>query len=204
MTVALVGMICAMSMMPGTSTTVILDTTWSYGRRLGFLAALGGSIGVAIYTGLAFVAGAYLTERGIWVNILEGVGALYLAVLGVTALVEAFTLRLPDHHGRTSALSVRVLLAGLISTCTSPKIAVFYLIILAQYDFGSLPVLHGILLAGLIHICFRLIWYGTWIHLIHPVRQAFQTLWLQRLMKLTTAVFMLGLSIHVMVGVVYG
>lgn len=198
MTVALVGMICAMSMMPGTSTTVILDTTWSHGRRLGFVAALGGSFGVAIYTGLALFAGAYVRADGLWLNFLEGVGALYLAALGIIALSEALTVRTRDDHALKSAQVRRVFGAGLISTCASPKTGIFYLIILAQYDYVGLPAMYGILLAGLIHVCFRLIWYGTWIHLIHPIRRTFKTVWLQRAMKLTTAMLMLALSIRVL------
>lgn len=197
MTAALVGMICAMSMMPGTSTTVILDTTWTFGRKLGFVTALGGSAGVAIYMLLALFAGTYLTGSGLWMNLLEGAGALYLAALGVMALIEAFTAKVPNGHAVTSTLGVRAFLSGILSTCLSPATALFYLVILAQYDFGTIPAVQGILLAGLIHICFRLVWYGAWIHLIDPLRGALATLWVQRVMKLTTAMLLMGLSIYV-------
>lgn len=196
MTVTLIGMICALSMLPGSSTTVILDTTWSYGRRLGFVCALGGSLGVALYTVLAAGAGIYLTG-GLWINILEGAGALYLAALGVMALFEAYSLRANAEHTDTSIQGMRALSAGFLATCLSPKTALFYLVILAQYDFGSISLITGILLTGTIHICFRMLWYGMWIHLIHPIRHALGSLWMQRAMKLTTAALMLGLSLHV-------
>lgn len=198
MSVALVGMICAMSMMPGTSTTVILDTTWTFGRRLGFLTAVGGSIGVAVYTIMSVFAGTYLRDYGLWINLLEGAGALYLAVLGLTGVVEAFTLSVSEDQALTSPRGIRALFSGLVSTCASPKIAIFYLIILARWDFGSLPAVYGVLLAGSIHILTRLIWYGTWIHIIHPIRQTFKTVWVQRSMKLATAMMMLALSLHVL------
>jgi threonine/homoserine/homoserine lactone efflux protein len=197
MTAALVGMICAMSMMPGTSTTVILDTTWTFGRKLGFVTALGGSAGVAIYTLLALFTGTYLSGHGMWINILEGAGALYLATLGVMALIEAFTIRHKEGDAVTSTRGLRAFLNGTLSTCLSPKTALFYLVILTQHDFGTIPVVQGILLAGFTHICFRLVWYGAWIHLIDPLRCALKTLWMQRAMKLTTAMLLLGLSFYV-------
>ena len=195
MTVALIGMICAMSMMPGTSTTVILDTTWSHGRRFGFLAALGGSGAVAGYTLLALGAGIYLPTDGIWIDILEGAGALFLVTLGVMALIEAGSIQADPENTQQPALAMRVALSGFMSTILSPKTALFYLVILSQYTFINVPAERGILLAGLTHICFRLVWYGTWIHLIEPVRRACQTVWMQRAMKLITAAVLLALSL---------
>jgi threonine/homoserine/homoserine lactone efflux protein len=197
MTLALIGMICAMSMMPGSSTTVILDTTWSYGRGPGSLAALGGSAAVAIYTGLAVGAGAFLSSDGLWVHVLEGAGALYLATLGIMALIEAASIQTRDEQQEKSALGLQVFLSGFMSTILSPKTALFYLVILSQHAFSGLPAAHGILLAGLLHICFRLVWYGTWIHLIEPVRRTLKTVWMQRALKVTTASTMLALSIYI-------
>ena len=199
MMAALFGMICMMSMMPGPATTVILDTTVAHGRKMGFLTAIGGSAGVGIYALLALLIGTVLSSDGLWVSVLEGVGAIYLAALGVMSLIEAFTVN-AKHHGQaiTTSQVSRAFVTGLLSTCLSPKTALFYLVILSQFDFQALPVFAGILLAGLTHVIVRMVWYGSWIHLLHPMRDALDGLWLQRSMKLITGALMMALSVHVL------
>ena len=197
--VALFGMICMMSMMPGPATTVILDTAWTHGRKMGFLTALGGSVGVAMYALLALLIGTLLSSEGLWVSVLEGVGAIYLASLGIMSLIEAFTRKAEPCHGATSSQALLAFVVGLLSVCLSPKTALFYLVILSQFDFGGSSVAAGILLAGLTHVIVRLVWYGAWIHLLHPARLVLDGPWLQRSMKLITGAVMLILALHVVI-----
>ncbi len=198
MMVALFGMICMMSMMPGPATAVILDTTVAHGRKMGFLTALGGSAGVALYSLLAVLIGTLLSGEGLWVSVLEGVGAVYLAALGVMSLIEAVTAKGESRQAPMPSRGARAFLTGFLSTCLSPKAALFYLVILSQFDFQIVSVTVGILLAGLAHVVIRLFWYGSWIHLLHPLRESLDGVWLQRSMKLVTGALMMVLSLHVL------
>lgn len=198
MMVALIGMILMMSVMPGPATAAIFDITWSHGRRMGFVTALGGSVGVALYTLLALLIGTFLSGEGLWVSVLEGVGAIYLATLGLMALIEAFTVTPDESQITTSSRGGRVFVIGLMSTCLSPKTALFYLVILSQFDFQLTTVAIGIAIAGLTHIVVRIVWYGTWIHLIHPLRFMLDGPWLHRSMKLVTGTLLMALSLHIM------
>ena len=153
---------------------------------------------MALYALLALLIGTLLSGEGLWVSVLEGVGAIYLATLGVMSLIEAFTAKAKDCQTSTSSQARRAFATGLLSTCLSPKTALFYLVILSQFDFQTLPVYAGILLAGLTHVIVRLVWYGSWIHLLHPVRDWLDGLWLQRSMKLVTGALMMMLSLHVL------
>lgn len=195
--VALIGMICLMSMMPGPATAAILDNAWTYGRRTGLVTALGGSAGVALYTLLALLIGTFVSGDGIWFSVLEGAGAVYLATLGLIALIEAFTVKADGSYDTIACRGRRAFTVGLFSTCLSPKTGLFYMVILSQYDFQVMTVAAGIVLAGLIHMVLRLAWYGTWIHLIQPMRAAMDGLWVLRSMKLVTGALMMALSIHV-------
>ena len=195
MMIALIGMACVMSIMPGPSTAAILDLTWTNGRKTGLATALGGSLGVAIYALLALLIGTFLSGEGLWVSMLEGAGAIYLAALGIMAFIEAFKLKRENSQEMGLIQNYRAFTIGLISTLLSPKTALFYLVILSQYDFQAMTMVAGIATAGVIHMFFRLAWYGTWIHLIEPMRRALNFTWMQRGIKLVTGTLMMGLSL---------
>lgn len=197
MTAATIGMICVMTVMPGSSTAAILDTTWAYGRRLGFVTALGGSFGVALYSLLALLVGALLSNDGLWVTILEGAGAVYLAALGVASLVEAFSVTAGECQDSRTSQAGRAFVTGLLTTCLSPKVALFYLVYLSQHDFQAGTLTLGILSAGLFHVILRLVWYGVWIHLIQPMRRTLDGPWMQRSVKLMTGAFLMVLSFYI-------
>jgi threonine/homoserine/homoserine lactone efflux protein len=137
-------MICT----PGPDTALTVRNTLVGGRPNGVRTAAGIASGLAVWTLAASVGVAALVAA--WQPLFDAVrlaGAVYLAWLGVHALLAAIRGRGPDGRRSRGAGGYR---QGLLSNLGNPKVAVFFTSLLPQFasSFGGLVAL-GLAFCGL-------------------------------------------------------
>jgi threonine/homoserine/homoserine lactone efflux protein len=118
---------------PGPDMTFFLGKTLSNGRRAGFAAYLGASVGLVVHTALAaFGLSALLAASDTAFMALKFAGALYLAWLAVDALRNGSALRL-DAGGREAQPLMDVFMLGVGINLLNPKIVLFFMTFLPQF-----------------------------------------------------------------------
>lgn len=145
---------------PGLDTVLVLRTTAGRGRRAGFAAALGISVGCLCWA-LASALGisALLTASRLGYEVLRWLGVGYLCWLGVRTLwtarrPEPSTVDVEPEPARTGA----ALRTGLGTNLLNPKVGAFYLSVLPQFlPAGVDPLLAGTAL-GAVHVLEGALW----------------------------------------------
>lgn len=130
---------------PGADTIYILTRSAVGGRKKGIVSALGICTGILIHTVLAALGlSAILTGSKLLFNIMKFVGALYLALMGIKALLSKDSLISNDNAQNTSLW--QTYRQGVLTNALNPKVALFFLALLPQFvsaenSYGPLPFL---------------------------------------------------------------
>jgi len=153
---------------PGASTAVVLRNSLARGTRAGLETAVGANAGSLVY-GVLCAAGFALALQhwpGVWVA-LRGVGAAYLAWLGIRSLS-----RLARGGDETRATESRAmgypltraqnLKDGFVTNVTNPALATFYFIVLPQFVPPRAPIVSSILILTAVHISLAVTWHAVW------------------------------------------
>ena len=133
---SLAAVCCAGAMSPGPSLAVVTQNTLHGGRRQGIFTALAHGVGVGFYAlltvfGLALV----ITQTPALFNGIKIVGALFLAYLGIKALLAKPQAATPDDAENTAPTSVSTgesLRSGFLIAFLNPKLAIFFLALFSQ------------------------------------------------------------------------
>lgn len=113
-----------MAMIPGPNTVVVSYVSARVSRRAGLLAVAGVVLGSAIWVVLSmFGVGVLLLEAGIVYRALRWLGAAYLIYVGIRLLRAG---AMPMDEQRPPQGARAPLLAGLLTTLSNPKSAVFW------------------------------------------------------------------------------
>lgn len=211
MTVALIGMVCLWSVLPGPATLMILSDGWTHGKRAGLMTAVGGCVGVLVYVGIALMQCALFADmstwasQDTWVLFLRIVGAAALAVLGLTSLHEGILKITPSTALPAVATAQTAkphgFASGFYLSFLSPQSALFYLVVLPQVELTMLGTVLGtmwsILLIGLFHVVFRTIWYGGLIHITTTMQPYATGQFMQISLKMIAGILFLALSVRI-------
>ncbi|SMC89254.1 LysE family translocator [Sporomusa malonica] len=128
---------------PGSDTLYILGRSISQGRRAGIYSVLGISSGCAVHTLLAALGlSVLLTQSALAFLVVKTAGALYLAYLGVTTLLDKNN-NLASPTGNAMS-NQDIYLQGLLTNVLNPKVALFFLSFMPQFidphnSFGIVP-----------------------------------------------------------------
>lgn len=113
-----------MAMIPGPNTVVVSYVSARLSRRAGLMAVGGVVLGSAIWVTLSmFGVGVLLLEAGLVYRALRWAGAAYLVYVGVRMLMAGLR---PMEAQRPPQAARAPLLAGLLTTLSNPKSAVFW------------------------------------------------------------------------------
>ncbi len=141
---AFVGTATAAVLMPGPDMLVVLRTALTGGARAGAWAAAGSALGNLVW-GTATVLGvtALLTASASAFTVLKLAGAVYLAWLGVQALLAARRgdLLAADHAPTERGGAGRAFRNGLVSDLANVKVGLFWTALVPQFlppDSGTL------------------------------------------------------------------
>lgn len=113
-----------MAMIPGPNTVVVSYVSARLSRRAGMMAVGGVVLGSAIWVTLSmFGVGVLLLEAGFVYRALRWLGAAYLIYVGIRMLMAGLR---PMNAQRPPQAARTPLLAGLLTTLSNPKSAVFW------------------------------------------------------------------------------
>jgi threonine/homoserine/homoserine lactone efflux protein len=152
-------------------------------RRFGVATAGGIASGLAVHAGLATAGlSAILLTSATAFTILKVLGAVYLAVLGLQALLAAVRHESGGGEGRSPTLgftkprsSRGAMAQGLLTNVLNPKVVIFFLSLLPQFipDNGSVATWTPLLAACTVVVAF------TWFTVVSLLIGAFRS-WLAR------------------------
>ncbi len=128
---ALAGMHLLMAMIPGPNTVVVSHFSAAQSRRHGLAATVGVVLASLLWVGLSLAGiGLLLQEAGTFYRLLRLLGALYLLYIGLRLLRGAWrrpaTSTAPAPAQALGWLDNRPFTAGLLTTLSNPKSAVFW------------------------------------------------------------------------------
>ncbi|MFG2002784.1 LysE family translocator [Spirillospora sp. NPDC048911] len=145
---------------PGLDTMLVLRTTLTSGRRVGYLAALGIAAGCFAWA----VAGALgltalLAASELAFNAVRIAGAGYLFWLGAQALWQTRRRRTAEAAEELPSISgMGALRTGFVTNLLNPKVGVFYMSLLPQFVPDGATMLGTSLIFALIHVAEGLVW----------------------------------------------
>ncbi|MFF5263611.1 LysE family translocator [Actinomadura viridis] len=159
---AFAAMAVLITITPGLDTMLVLRTTLTGGRRIGYLAALGVTAGCLTWA-VAGAAGltALLAASRTAFDVLRVAGACYLLWLGGRALWQARRRGTAHEDVPDVDFTARsAFRTGLVTNLLNPKIGVFYMSLLPQFVPDGAPVFGTSLLFALIHAALGLLWFA--------------------------------------------
>jgi RhtB (resistance to homoserine/threonine) family protein len=147
---------------PGPDTAVVMKNALLGGRRAGVQAALGVTLGLAVWT-LAAAAGlaALLQASEIAFTALKLVGAAYLVWIGVQLLRTREAAVVGEAAPRRVA-GARALRQGLLTDLGNPKVGVFFTSFLPQFIHGDGAAFPALLALGAIFAGLTLAWLAAY------------------------------------------
>jgi RhtB (resistance to homoserine/threonine) family protein len=154
-------------LIPGPDTAIVTKHALLGGRHGGTFAAIGVSIGLAIWTLAAAVGlAAVLRASAVAFDVLKFAGAIYLVFMGIQMLRNRSSLVRGEIEGDVARRGVakKALRQGLLSDLSNPKVAVFFTSFLPQFVSGDGHGFASLLLMGLIFCLLTLLWllaYGA-------------------------------------------
>ncbi|WP_158886703.1 LysE family translocator [Amycolatopsis anabasis] len=186
---------------PGLDTMLMLRHTLLGGRRAGFAALAGISLGCLVW-GTASIAGltALLTASRLAYDIVRIAGAAYLIWLGGSALWKSLPRNRREEPAEVAATPGRsgngvALRAGLVTNLLNPKVGVFYMSLLPQFlPAGPGSAAWGALLVA-IHVTVGLLWMSTLLLAAAQARRFFLREKVKRWLDRVTATVLIGLGL---------
>jgi RhtB (resistance to homoserine/threonine) family protein len=147
-------------LIPGPDTAIVTKHALLAGRRGGMYAALGVTVGLAVWTLLAAVGlAAVLRASEVAFFAVKIVGAVYLVWMGIQLLRNPPVAAEPGAdvgHGRDVA--TKAARQGLLTDLSNPKVGVFFTSFLPQFVHGDSHGFASLLLLGTIFGVLTLLW----------------------------------------------
>jgi threonine/homoserine/homoserine lactone efflux protein len=193
---------------PGLDTVLVLRTTVRFGRRAGFGAALGISLGCLCWA-LARALGltALLTASRLAYEVLRWLGVGYLCWLGVRALWSArrgapvppqSTVE-PERAPEPARVGAAAVRTGLGTNLLNPKVGAFYLSVLPQFLPGGVNPLLGATALGAVHVLEGTLWLSLVIVAVGRAGRWLSKPGVQRRLDQVTGLVLLGFGIRLAV-----
>jgi threonine/homoserine/homoserine lactone efflux protein len=191
-----VAAVFVLTVTPGPSVLMRISTSVNLGPRRALIASVGSTSAIVCIMVLSALGlGAALAASEVLFTVLKWLGAVYLAYLGITALLSKRTEI--SVSGAASASSPRRLFAqGFLVGASNPKALLFFGALFPQFIAPSAPQLPQFLLLGLTFVFFELLWLT-----IYAASAARAKNWLQQprratlFNRITGAVFLFAAGI---------
>ena len=173
---------------PGPGTAMIIRTAARDGRRTAMHAVLGNSCGV-VFWGLLSALGvsSLILASEVAFDVLRGVGALFLIVLGIRSL--------PRVDGSPRSGGARGWRLGLVTSIANPKLAAFFVALFPQFLSPHAAVLPAALTMAGVIVAFDLVWYSSLSWLVDRAGALLKPR-LHRMMERFTGTVLIGLGVR--------
>jgi RhtB (resistance to homoserine/threonine) family protein len=196
---AFMGVVLVAAMSPGPDFVIVARHAAVSGRRAGMATGLGIASGVFVWAVVAaFGVASLLAASAVAFTVVKLVGAVYLAFLGVKALIAARRGgKAPVVEGGTPAIRARVAFRqGLLTNLLNPKCAVFFVALMPQFLAGS-PRLDQTMLLSALAVLVTAVWFTVLANVVGALRRFFASRRVRRVMDSITGTVMIGLGVKI-------
>ena len=149
---ALLAVVSVGAISPGPSLAVVMRNTLAGGRGHGVATALGHGVGVGLYALITALGLAVLVTRyGLVFDVIRYGGALFLAWLGIKALLAKKAPPLPSASAAPALARRQGAFEGFMIAFLNPQLAVFFVALFSQFvtaDTSAIPSVIMMLTAG--------------------------------------------------------
>ncbi|MFJ2770639.1 LysE family translocator [Streptomyces sp. NPDC087300] len=193
------GVLALLTVVPGPDMAVVTKRAVGAGWRDGLRTVGGITTGLLVW-GVLTVAGlaAVLAASAAAYTAVKLLGAAYLVVLGVQALVRSRRAgRATTCPPSLAAPAGNAWRTGLVSNVLNPKIAVFYTGLLPTLAPPSFPSHLGMALLVLLHATLTLLWLGGYVMVLAKARGFFERPTVRRALDRVTGVVLIGFGLKV-------
>lgn len=122
-----------LNLTPGTDTMYIISRSISQGKRAGVYSAAGIASGTVVHTLLAAFGLSYILAKSlILFTTVKVIGAAYLVYLGIK-MIRSKSTDSPEPTALEHIKTRKILVQGMITNVTNPKVALFFLAFLPQF-----------------------------------------------------------------------
>jgi RhtB (resistance to homoserine/threonine) family protein len=195
------GVVLIAAMAPGPDFLVVTRNAMVSGRRAGMAAAAGiaaGAAGWAVITSIG-VAGL-LAASAVAFTVVKLIGAAYLVLLGVRALIAArrggYAEMTTDGPARRSAAAA--FRQGLFTNLLNPKVAVFFVALLPQFLPHSATAADTIALSATV-VTVVLVWYILLATMVSAMRRLLTGPKVRRAIDAVTGGLMVAIGVRIAV-----
>ncbi|WP_372348187.1 LysE family translocator [Streptomyces sp. KL116D] len=195
---AATGVLAVLTMVPGPDMAVVTKRALASGWRDGLRTVGGITTGLLVWGVLTVVGlAAVLAASATAYTIVKLAGALYLAYLGVQALLQSRR-GAPSHPAPDApSPSGNPWRTGMVSNVFNPKIAVFYTGLLPTLAPSGVSPHLGMSLLVLVHATLTLSWLGAYVLVLAKARTVFEKPAVRRAMDRATGVVLIGFGVKV-------
>jgi threonine/homoserine/homoserine lactone efflux protein len=189
-----VGLLALLTLSPGASMALVGAVAAAHGRRPAVITALGIATGILVWssaTGLG--VSVVLATSPEAFTVLKTAGAVYLAYLGVRAILRGSQRRA---LAATTPSGRDFYLRGLLTNLLNAQVAVFYLTFLPQFIRPDEPVLAKSLLFGVSHACIAITWFSVYSYGVTSLATRVQAArpWIERV----SGVLLIGFAVRLL------
>jgi RhtB (resistance to homoserine/threonine) family protein len=187
------------AMAPGPDFVIVTRHAAISGRRAGMATALGIAAGVFGWAVVAaFGVASLLAASAVAFTAVKLVGAIYLAYLGVKALVSAWR-RGETVRAEVKATTVRPLVAfrqGLLTNLLNPKCAIFFVALMPQF-LSTSPHWSDTLTLSALAVIVTAVWFTVLATIVGMLRAFFTSKRVRRVLDSVTGAILIGLGIKI-------
>jgi RhtB (resistance to homoserine/threonine) family protein len=196
---AFMGVVLLAAMAPGPDFVIVTRHAAISGRRAGMATGLGIASGVFAWAVVAaFGVASLLAASAVAFTAVKLVGAVYLAYLGIKALVSAWR-RGQAVHTEVKATTVRPLVAyrqGLLTNLLNPKCAVFFVALMPQF-LSTSPHWSDTLLLSALAVVVTAVWFTVLANIVGALRAFFTSKRVRRVLDSVTGAILVGLGVKI-------
>jgi RhtB (resistance to homoserine/threonine) family protein len=196
---AFIGVVQLAAMSPGPDFVIVTRHAMISGRRAGMAAGLGIAAGVFVWAVVAALGVAsLLAASAVAFTVIKLIGAVYLAFLGIKALIAARRGSAgPVTDGGSPAVRPRTAFRhGLVTNLLNPKCAVFFVALMPQFVSGS-PRLDQTLLLSAIAVVLTIVWFTFVANVVSTLRRLFASSRVRRTIDAVTGTILVALGVKI-------
>jgi RhtB (resistance to homoserine/threonine) family protein len=196
---AFMGVVQLAAMAPGPDFVIVTRHAAISGRRAGMATGLGIASGVFVWAVVAaFGVAGLLAASAVAFTAVKLVGAVYLAYLGVKALISAWrrgSVVKVDSHVATVRPAV-AFRQGLLTNLLNPKCAVFFVALMPQFLSDS-PRTGETLVLSALAVLVTAVWFTVLANIVGALRAFFTSARVRRVLDTVTGTILVGLGIKI-------
>jgi len=193
-----------MVMSPGPNGALLLKTVPMLGKKHGYVNVIGIVIAFYLHGTLSvFGLSALIVSSASLFFIVKVIGAMYLAFLGIKALISVFKQTAPPvniEEDKSSVSSTKLTTCfweGLLTNLLNPKVSIFYLAAFPQFiNFQSNAVIASYTLVT-VHALFAGVWFSSMVVLIGKSTKFIKSNKIHTLLQSATGTVLLWFSYSV-------